>query len=143
MVKLRHPVSVLRAKPSGFTLVEVLVALAILSIALGAVLAAMGQAIDVTTTLRDRTLALWVAQERANDHLKKRSWPEVRTHEGTTEFAGREWQWREKVSSIRTTVSDPSKPPVTNVEMRRMDIEVMAPKSAYVLAKLTVFIGQP
>lgn len=118
-------------KLSGFTLIEVLVALAVLAIALSAVLAAMGQAIDITATLRDRTVALWVAQERAAQHQLQRAWPGIDTTEGTLEMAGREWRWRERVSTTEVP------------EIRRVDIEIRAPRSESVLGRLAIFLQQP
>jgi len=41
---------------NGFTLVEVLVALAVLTIALAAVMRALSQSIDTSASLRDRNL---------------------------------------------------------------------------------------
>ncbi len=116
---------------SGFTLVEVLVALAILAIALAAVLRAMGQAIDLSTDLRERTLALWVAEERATEYQLKRDWPGLDTKEGTMEFGGREWRWRDRISSTPLA------------ELRRVDIEIRTPNSPDVLAHLAVFLRQP
>src|SRR5450631_3486293 len=48
----------------GFTLVEVLVALAILAVALAAGFRSIAQSADGATALKARTLALWVAQNR-------------------------------------------------------------------------------
>jgi general secretion pathway protein I len=119
------------SRNGGFTLVEVLVALAVLTIAFAAVLRAMGQAIDLTTELRQRTVALWVAEERATDHQLRRNWPGLDTTEGTLELGGREWHWRERVSSTPFE------------ELRRVDIEITAPKSPDVLARLAVFLRRP
>lgn len=116
---------------AGFTLVEVLVALAVLSIALAAVLHAMGQAIDLTAGLRDRTLALWVAEERAALHQLRQEWPSLDTIEGTTEFAGREWRWLERTAS--TPIAD----------FRRMDIEIYPAGSKDRLATMAVFLRKP
>ncbi len=116
----------------GFTLIEVLVALAVLAIALAAVLRAMGQSIDLTAQLRDRTLALWVAQERAVQHQLKRDWPAVDTTEGTMEMGDREWRWRERVSAVGDTP-----------DLRRIDIEILAPRSPDVLARLATAVQQP
>jgi general secretion pathway protein I len=120
-----------RSSSAGFTLLEVLVALAVLAIALAAVLRSMGQAIDISVGMRERTLALWVAQERATDHQLKRQWPAIDTRDGTQQFGGREWRWRERVSS--TTVQD----------LRRVDIEVGVPGSDNTLARLAVFVVKP
>lgn len=83
----------------GFTLVEVLVALAVLAIALSAVLRTMGQAIDATTTLRERNTALWVAQNRLVEHQMRRDWPAADTKDGEAEIGGIKWFWREQVST--------------------------------------------
>ncbi|MHB8536222.1 MAG: type II secretion system minor pseudopilin GspI [Sulfuricaulis sp.] len=83
----------------GFTLVEVLVALAVLAIALAALMRAMGQAIDITAALRDHEEALWVAQNRYAEHQMRRDWPSVDTIDGDTEMGGTKWYWREQVST--------------------------------------------
>jgi general secretion pathway protein I len=116
---------------SGFTLVEVLVALAVLAIALAAVLRAMGQAIDLATDLRQRTVALWAAEERATDHRLRRDWPALDTTEGTMEFGEREWRWREQV--MKTPLD----------ELRRAEIEIRAPDSPDVLGQLTIYLRKP
>jgi len=83
----------------GFTLVEVLVALAVLAIALVAVLRTMGQAVDTTIALRERNVALWVAQNRLTEHQIRRNWPSPDTKEGEAEIGGEQWFWREQVST--------------------------------------------
>lgn len=85
--------------PRGFTLVEVLVALFVLAIALTAILRTMGQAIDATTSLRERTVALWVAQNRLVEHQMRRAWPAPDTIDGDVEIGGVKWFWREQVST--------------------------------------------
>lgn len=52
-----------RSHSKGLTLIEVLIALAILSIAMTAVIKATSQNIRATTYLQDKTIALWVGQE--------------------------------------------------------------------------------
>ena len=49
---------------AGFTLIEILVALALVAVALAAGMRALAQAADGAGTLKARTLALWVAQNR-------------------------------------------------------------------------------
>lgn len=128
----RHGLNLSQRPPErGFTLVEVLVALAVLAIALAAVLRAMGQAIDIATDLRQRTVALWAAEERATDHRLRRDWPALDTTDGTMEFGERQWRWREQVT----------KTPLD--ELRRVEIEIRAPSSPDVLGRITVFLRKP
>ncbi len=119
-----------RQRSHGFTLLEVLVALALLAIALTAVIRAVAQAIDLSAALRDRTIALWVAQNRLTEHQMQHDWPAIDTYDGSSEMGRREWQWTEKVSA--TDVA----------EIRRIDIEVHAPGSRYILARLSGFLYQ-
>ena len=84
----------------GFTLVEVMVALAVVAIAVPALLVALYQQIDNTGYLRDRTLAQMVASNKlaemrlviaATRDLKKEK------ADGNLEFADREWFWRSEI----------------------------------------------
>jgi general secretion pathway protein I len=102
----------MRRRQRGFTLVEVLVALAVLAIALAALMRAMGQAVDITASLREHDEALWVAQNRYAEHQMRRDWPPVDTIDGETEMGGKKWYWREQVS----TTPEP--------KLRRMEITV-------------------
>jgi general secretion pathway protein I len=101
-----------RAHHAGFTLVEVLVALAVLAIALAGIMRVTSQAISTSYTLRERNLALWVAQNRLVMHQLKRDWPDTDTVDGEAEMAGEKWFWREQVSAT------PQK------DMRRVEISV-------------------
>ena len=80
----------------GFTLIEVLVALAVVAIALPALMFALGQQVDGTAYLRDKSLAGMVAANkmeelrivsRARENLEKGK------DSGLVELAGREWFW--------------------------------------------------
>jgi general secretion pathway protein I len=54
-------------KVKGLTLIEVLIALAIISIAMTAVIKTSGQAISGTGYLEDKMVATWVAQQILNE----------------------------------------------------------------------------
>lgn len=84
----------------GFTLVEVMVALAVVAIAVPALLVALYQQIDNTGYLRDRTLAQMVASNRlAEMRLVIAATRELNRDkaDGRLEFADREWFWRSAI----------------------------------------------
>ncbi|MFT4614220.1 MAG: general secretion pathway protein I [Bacteroidia bacterium] len=90
-------------RASGFTLVEVMVAMAVVAVALPALLVAMDQQIDNTGYLRDKTLAQMVASNKlAETRLIVAA---TRTlgkgkDDGVMTMADRDWYWR---SEIKTT----------------------------------------
>jgi general secretion pathway protein I len=120
-------------KPSrGFTLVEVLVALAILSIALLAALRAAGQSTNAVGELRLRMFAGWVAENRLAEHRARGDWLPLGIGRGTQSEGGVELAWREEV--IATPDST----------FRRIDVFVSAPaEQSRTLARLTGFVVQP
>jgi general secretion pathway protein I len=80
----------------GFTLVEVMVALAIVAIALPALLMALYRQIDDTAYLRDKTLAEMVAANQlAQLRLVIASTRSLTTGKdnGTAQLADRDWYW--------------------------------------------------
>jgi len=117
---------------NGFTLVEVLVALAVLAIALSAIMRALSQSIDTSTSLRDRTVAMWVAQNRLTTHQVLHDFPALDTTEGEAEMAGHVWRWREEV-----------KPAPGETDMRQIHIEVRADTGSQALARLVGFLAKP
>ncbi len=115
---------------AGFTLIEVLVALAVLAIAMSAVMRALAQGIDVAAEMRLRTVALWVAQDRLTLQRLARTWPAIDTRDDRTTLLGTEWRVREKVSGTEAP------------EVRRIDIEVRGPGDDHVLARVSGFLTQ-
>ena len=78
---------------SGFTLVEILVALAIIAIALGALIKASANHTESATYLKNKTLAHYVAMNEITSLQVKKQWPELGKKDGSQEMAGREWFW--------------------------------------------------
>ena len=116
----------------GFTLIEVLVALAIVSIALMAALRAAGQGTIAAGELRLRLLAGWVAENRLAEHRARGDWLAVGIARGTERQGGIDYAWREEV------IATP------NDSFRRVDVFVSAPADeSRALAHLTGFVVQP
>jgi general secretion pathway protein I len=88
---------------TGFTLVEVLVALAVLSFALIAALRASSISVTNSGEIRDRLLAGWVAQNRLAEHRARRDWIPVGVYQGEAVQAGKQFRWEEKVVSTQNT----------------------------------------
>jgi general secretion pathway protein I len=120
-----------RPVQGGFTLAEVLVALAVLAISLAAILGVVSQSIHTTIALRDRTLAMWQAQDRLTLHQLQRDWPAPDTTTGNTEAGGRTWFWHEQVSTT------------PQADMRRVEIEIRADETKEVLAHLVGYLRRP
>jgi len=117
-------------RAGGFTLVEILVALAVLAIALTATARSLGAAIDTTAALRDRTLARWVAEDRLAQLELSREWPDLDVKEGDADMGGRAFHWRQE-----TGVTPAAR-------MRRVEVSVFHPGTDSMLAKMTGFLQQ-
>jgi general secretion pathway protein I len=100
-MKMRRHASVVRIErmkhAKGFTLVEVLVALAIVTLGMAALLSALGSSADSATYQRDKTLAEWVALNRIEETRLALQRPNKGKTEGETEMAGEKWKWAQEV----------------------------------------------
>lgn len=114
----------------GFTLIEVLVALAILAVALAAGSRASALMAGGSSALRERLLAGWVAQNRLAELHARRAWPGVGSREGEAEQGGLQLAWRETVSNT------------PNPAFRRVEISVGKPGDPHRLAQLTGYVAR-
>lgn len=118
-------------KHLGFTLLEVLVALAILAIAMAAVSRTASSSIRNADALRIRVIADWVAQNRLANHQALNDWPSPGIQTGSEDQAGQTYPWQEEV------ISTP------NPTMRRIVVSVYAPDDANLkLRELTGYLVQ-
>lgn len=110
----------------GFTLLETLVALAVVAIAMAALWKGLLQGQYVSTELPDRIVARWVAQNHIIMRQVMEEWPETRTYSGQESMAGKNWFWEEIIAS--TTVADMHR---VTVNVGRTDDEIIYTLEAY------------
>ena len=115
----------------GFTLLEVLVALAILAVGLAAAIRASGAATNTAGELRTRLVAGWVAENRVAELRAMRAWPEAGVSEGEAEMAGEVLHWRQ---SVQTTPS---------YLFRRLEVVVSRAGEETAAARLVAYLVQP
>lgn len=93
-----------RHSERGFTLVEVMVALAIVAAALPALVTLVMAQVDGAGHIRDKTYAMWVAENqytRLSMLNNKNLFPTYKLSEkdsGKLEMMGLQWQWRYETS---------------------------------------------
>lgn len=103
-----------KKRQQGLTLIEVLIALAIVAIALTAIIKAASQNIRATTYLQEKTIATWVGQQVLNEaRVGARRLPadDEKLRESTKMF-GREWFWYAKRSAT------------PNMHIKKMEVNV-------------------
>ncbi len=118
-------------RAAGFTLIEVMVALVIVSLALAGVAASMGQMIDTANAMRDRTFASWIAQNKIAEMRLAGALPEVGESSGDVEFANADWSWTADVSE-------------TGIEnLMKVEVTVSYAGLDQSVRQVTGFIGEP
>lgn len=120
-----------RFQRRGFTLLEVLIALAVVSLVLVALVRTAGTSVRALDREREVTLATWVA---ANVLAEQRlgGQPPLGKREGTQRLGDRDWRWQ----SVVQATDEPS--------IRRIDVRVYAARGdrdADSVATLVGFAG--
>ena len=116
----------------GFTLVEILVAVAILAIALAATTRAAGLATDGARETRARLLATWAAGNRVAEMRARDLFPPPAVTTATVAQGGLSLV-------VEETVADTPNPTIRRVDLAVSD----AREPGRVLAKLTAFVVKP
>jgi len=118
------------ARLRGFTLLEVMIALLVITLGMAAVINTTSESGWKSAQLRHKTIATWVAQNQIVKYRANRIWGTARSQSGKVEMANIDWEWRMKISGT----DDPS--------LRRLDVEVSIDGEDAVKARLTGFIAR-
>lgn len=102
----------------GFTLIEILIAMAILAIAMGALMQTAAQNASNTSGLRDRTLAQWVAANKLAELQTQKTWSPLGKTKGEMTMANSQWFWQVEVLKVHDD------------DLRRVEISVRKTESS-------------
>lgn len=118
-------------RTQAFTLLEVLIALAIVGIGLLALLGTSIENTRVAVGLRDRTFASYVAANKIESLRLAPNTPSLGRSEGHTRMAGTRWYWTQKVSHTADS------------GLLRIVVQVgLHPEASRALISLTGFLGR-
>ena len=120
-----------KAKQSGFTLLEVMLAIAVFAIAGVALLGVADNNYRDISHLEEQMFANWVASNQLVEVSLDKTWPPKNNRKGKVEMAGRTWYWQQKV--IKTN----------NKELRSIIMEErLNEDDELVTASLMAFLAQ-
>jgi general secretion pathway protein I len=120
------------ARCNGFTLLEVLVALTIIALSLGALISTSGSHASSAGYLKQKTIAHWVAMNEITRLQVEKAWPGKGDTKGSTAMAGAEWYW---TLTVKETEDDDS---------RQVEYRVYLDKDReYSLTRLVGYLSKP
>jgi len=128
-MKRRRP----NARQDGFTLLEIMVALAVLAIAMAAIVTESSQHIKNLTRLQEHTIAHWVAMNRIAELQLQPTWPSTGQASGVVEMGHGNWRWETRI----TDTDDDA--------VRRLDVTVQKElnRKDDTLDHLIAYLGRP
>jgi general secretion pathway protein I len=88
-----------RNRQTGFTLLEVLVAMAVVAVAMGALIKVSGGYAFNAGYLKQKNIAQWIARNKATEYRLRQEFPAPGRQQGTLEMARSRWQWEVRISN--------------------------------------------
>ena len=124
---------------SGFTLLEVLVALAVASIGLAGVIKVAGGNAYNAQHLHSKTIAQWVALNRIAELRVRKEFPAVGKASGDSEMADQKWYWQQEARAPEL--------PIPNIKQNLRIVEVNVyldeGRKSTVFASVTTYLAKP
>lgn len=115
---------------AGFTLVELMVALAIFSMTAIALLKVQGENARVALAVEEKMIAAIIAENHLVELMTKPTLPDLGSRQGDADMAGRTWQWTEIVTQT------------PGADLLRIDVETRRADGRQVVAARTAFRGR-
>jgi general secretion pathway protein I len=122
------------AQERGFTLIEVLVALAVVTLGMAALLGTLNSAAGTAGYLQDKTLAEWIALNQVATVRLSAQGPSKGSTDGEVDYAGRKWKWTQ-------TVDDMPIPGVLSIVVKVRPSDVVASGDNAWYADVTGVVG--
>lgn len=116
----------------GFTLIEVMVALVLFSLAALAALYVASQQLSSSSRIQEQYLAQWVASNQLAEvflDVKAGRWPPT-SETGEAKNAGQTWYWQQ---SVKETVT---------ADLLEVTVAVRTQEQGRIVAELSVFVGR-
>ena len=115
----------------GFTLFEVLIALAVAAVALTAAVQLIGFYVGNSAGIQERVYAHWAASNLLVSGQLDDPWPDVGVENGEIELAGHDWHWRKAV--VETPYAT----------VRRVEVQVFSDAASDdFVARLSGYVGE-
>lgn len=114
----------------GFTLIEVMVALMVITISLFAIFKTTSSVTWHASYLKEKTIANWVAQNQVALYRSKKTWSSVSNTSGQVDMADVEWDWKMQVSKTE------------NPSVRKIDVEVFIEGDDAIKGSATGYIAK-
>ena len=86
-------------RQNGFTLLEVIVALAILALIMTGLVTSIGDVATNQNSIEERTFAQWVALNQIAKLQLDEEMAQLGNSNGLEEMAGRQWEWRQTIEN--------------------------------------------
>lgn len=120
-----------KLKNKGFTLIEVMLAMAVFAIAGVALVSSTETHFRNLSHLETKMMASWVASNQLVEARLDTSWPLRNNKKGKVELAGREWFWIQKVAKT------------TDQNMSAVSIDVRLNQAdKFSLSSLTTYVAK-